>query len=224
MTENKKTNLEWFASTKTVIERIDIRPLDNSKRYFRFAIPKPNVDFKKTIAKNKINQKKKYSEYNLYPYWNIYFRGKEYPKDMKQIYHYLVDSLLEYQPFFVINSRNFRCLYGNLVNLKIINYGHMPNSFHKHYVYFDILLEKSVEFMPARLKKVEITLKSKLLPNGQYEYGYCGSLDGRFRNCTLNQYFNYGGGTFDVHPWGYCQTFNKAKGNSNIKCKIDIGT
>ena len=143
---------------------------------------------------------------------------------MKQIFHYLIDSLLEYQPFFIINSSNFKCLYGNLIKTKILNYGTFPNSHHKHYVYFDILLEKSVNYIPSTLENVDLMVKSEILPNDQYEFGFCGSLDGRFRPCTDHQYFTYGGGTFDVHPWNYCQVFNKAKGNSNIKCKFDIGS
>ena len=79
--------------------------------------------------------------------------------------------------------------------------------------------------MPNTLKNVKIIIKSILLPEDKYIYGYCTSSKGRFNKCSRTQYINSSvvGGNINSTNRG-CSVFILEKGNPNIKCDFMNGT
>ena len=220
----EKKNKEWYAFTKEKIKFIDIMSLDNNSGYkYKFSVRKPNLSFNDNINEDGYTVNEKLTKYHLFPKWELFYKKEKYDKDLRNIYLYLKDSLFEFNPVMVFKD-SYGPIYSNLTKISYNDYGNSvpQNDWDKYYIEFEVQLIKAKK-LPKILENIDIIVKSELLPNSKYEYGFCRILDGRFQLCNDEAYLKNGGGILDTHPWGYCQTFIKSKGNSNIKCKIDIG-
>lgn len=211
----------WYAENYTKISLIEIQPYDIKKNIYYFNFPIPHLDFKKHILADGTTVSKKFNYYYLFPYWKLYYNNIEFKKDNKEIYNYLIDSLLEYQPVLVFSSN--KCKFNT--NLISASFNDAYNDRKGYYLKLLVQLDKPYLNIPKKIRNVKIVIKSMLLPENKYLYGRCVKINGRFYKCTRKQYMTKStvGGKKNSLNLG-CSVFILEKGNPNVKCSFIMGT
>ena len=216
--------LYWYAMNDEVVPRIDIIPIRNSRNLYFLNLPKPQVNFKDTIASDGFSKIKSLTQYQLYPNWTLNYKEHQFKKNNKAIIQYLRDSLRASHPDLTFSNLNLN-IKTKLLGIENINENpYSLDSTHNPYWIRFKIQAKLPKHCPRVLENISVVVKSKLLPENRYEYGQCDKFGGFFNKCTTLQYFNSGGGTFNTHYADqYCQVFDMAKGSSHYKCSVDDG-
>ena len=185
------------------------------------------VDLVVSITKTKDKHNKVLDNFHLIPKWTVMFNGVRVQKDLLDFLTLVKDTLLEENPVIRID---YRCGNGiKTVRVRIIGlvgtkgddtlYDKHTKS---HNCHFYVKLNKG-ETLPETLRRFQITITGKLLPNDIYQYAFCNTTNGRPHVCSDMDYIK---NTGDIY-WSYgkdrCQVFDRRKGTSKQFCSFISG-
>lgn len=180
-----------------------------------------------SIAKRKDKDGKLIKGFHLYPNWQIMFRGQRVKKDLYDFLTILRDTLLENNPPIRIDYRcgaKVQTVRGRIIGFVGTQDDEGLYLKHKksHNFHLNLKLDRGYS-LPDTLKKFQITITGELLPNNLYQYGFCSSLNSRFKRCTDMDYIKNPGDLYWAYGLGRCKAYDLRKGNPKQFCSFAKG-
>ena len=164
-----------------------------------------------------IKIRKKAHNSHIFPKWSFTFQNKDYKKDNVQVLSVLKDTLQEYIPGINIICNN-QIIKGKITGIKGLESSD-PLWVHrktKHVMHLNIVVSDG---LPPELINFQILIKSRLLPQNKYIYGFC-NYGNSYIKCSDTQYIANILNHNLFYPSRKCNSFNLEKGNPQQFCSL----